>query len=90
MSQYKRILNDINNLPSDNRFKYIKENLRDCLRDSEHLEWDDMEKLSDFILSDNDVLDNQDIVDEESEIWVSIREIQNDIIDNFYDNEERV
>ncbi len=43
------------------------------------------EELENIIFSDNDVLDNQEIISQDSDLWEAVRDIQHDIVDTFSD-----
>ena len=85
MNKYEEILNAINkiNPNADKDLFKVQNNLRDCLFYAANCEWS-KDELADYIQSKNDILDTISSIEEESELWIQIRDIQFNIINSFY------
>ena len=85
MNIYEKILNAINeiNPNADEDLFEVQNNLRDCLFTAANTECS-KDELSDYILSTNDILDTTSSINEESELYLQIRDLQHDIISSFY------
>lgn len=83
---FEEIQNEINKLKYDPELAELANKLHDQLHTASSAKWS-VEDLSELIKSESDVLD-LGIVDEETELWSDIRNIQDSIINSFADFQE--